>query len=81
MTPWSVSECGRFVVIDGLHVDRNVVEALARWATDHGLRIQDAIQLALCSFNARNGMDASVKAVFRVQDSRVPVPLDAPRSR
>jgi hypothetical protein len=48
------SECGRFVVIDRLHLDRHVFEALARWATDRGLRMQDAIQLALCAFNERN---------------------------
>jgi|GEM_PF-3953448 len=78
MMPWNVSECGRFVVIDGLHLDRNVVEALARWATDHGLKIQDAIQLALCSFNARNGMDSSAKTVFRVQDSHAPAPVRRP---
>lgn len=53
MTPTTVSNCGRFVVIDALHVDRSVFEALARWATDHGLGIQDAIQVALCAFNDR----------------------------
>jgi len=50
MTSTNLSACGRFVVIDGLHLDRNVFEALTRWAADHELRIQDAIQLALCTF-------------------------------
>jgi hypothetical protein len=50
-----VSECGRFVVFDALHLDRNTVEALGRWAADRGLRIQDAIQLALCAFNEGTG--------------------------
>lgn len=28
----TVSECGRFVILDGVHVDQNVFETLARWA-------------------------------------------------
>lgn len=39
-----VSECGRFVVVDALHIDRDIFDALARWAADRGLQIQDAIQ-------------------------------------
>jgi hypothetical protein len=50
MMPTKVSSCGRFVVLDGLHLDRNLFEALIRWATNHDLRIQDAIQFALCIF-------------------------------
>ena len=46
----TVSVCGRFAVLDGLHLDRNVFESLKRWAATHGLQIQDAIQLALCEF-------------------------------
>lgn len=42
---------GRFAVINGLHLDRSVVEALAAWAESRGLSIQDAIQIALCYFN------------------------------
>ncbi len=83
MTPWNVSECGRFVVFEGLHLDRNVVEVLGRWATDRGLGIQDAIQLALCSFNERNAERSNVgrssKKVFRVQDSRAPARVDVLR--
>ena len=77
MTPWHVSECGRFVVIDALHLDRTVVETLALWASNRALGIQDAIQLALCSFNERNaerrGVGEPSETVFRVQDSCVPV--------
>jgi hypothetical protein len=58
-----VSACGRFVVLDGLHLDRNLFEALTRWASEHELRIQDAIQLALCVFREsavdRNGSDGT----------------------
>ena len=43
------SPCGRFVVVDGLYLDRDVSDALERWALDRGLCIQDAIQLALCA--------------------------------
>jgi hypothetical protein len=50
MMPTKVSPCGRFVVLDGLHLDRNLFEALTRWAAKHGLRMQDAIQFALCIF-------------------------------
>ena len=50
MMPTKVSPCGRFVVLDGLHLDRNLFEALAQWAAKHQLRMQDAIQFALCIF-------------------------------
>lgn len=39
---------GRFVLIDGLHLDCTVFAVLERWARTNGLQIQDAIQLALC---------------------------------
>jgi hypothetical protein len=45
------SPCGRFIVLDGLHLDRVVFETLARWASKNHLRHQDAIQLAICAFN------------------------------
>lgn len=38
----------QFVVLDGVHVDRQVFASLERWASDRGLQPQDAIQLALC---------------------------------
>jgi hypothetical protein len=61
MMPTKVSPCGRFVVLDGLHLDRNLFEALTLWAEEHQLRIQDAIQFALCIFRdgavAGNGAD------------------------
>ena len=47
----NLSACGRFVVLDALYLDRMVLEALARWASEHGVRLQDAIQLAICAFN------------------------------
>jgi hypothetical protein len=46
-----VSQCGRFIVIDGLCLDRGVYETLATWASKNDLRLQDAIQLAICAFN------------------------------
>jgi hypothetical protein len=55
MMPAKVSACGRFVVLDGLHLDRELFEALVRWAAERQLRLQDAIQLALCIF--REGTD------------------------
>jgi hypothetical protein len=45
-----VSTSGRLVVLDGLHLNRYLFEALARWAADHDLRVEDAIQFALCIF-------------------------------
>ena len=50
MMPTKVSACGRFVVLDGLCLDRTVFDALRRWAAKHNLRVQDAIQFALCIF-------------------------------
>jgi hypothetical protein len=50
MMPAKLSPCGRFVVLDGLHLDRTLFEALSQWAAEHQLRLQDAIQLALCIF-------------------------------
>jgi len=50
MAPTNVSSCGRFVIVDALHIDRGVFEALARWGMDHGLGLQDAIQVAFCAF-------------------------------
>ena len=50
MMPARFSACGHFVVLDGLHLDRNLFESLVRWATERQLRVQDAIQLALCVF-------------------------------
>jgi len=45
-----LSPCGRFLVLDGLHIDREVLGALARWSDRRGLRIQDAVQLAILFF-------------------------------
>jgi hypothetical protein len=46
-----LSACGRFVVLEGLYVDRKVLESLASWGAGHGLPVQDAIQVAICAFN------------------------------
>ena len=45
------SPCGRFIVIDSLHIDRRVLGALRSWAATRGLTVQDAIQLAICAFS------------------------------
>lgn len=45
-----LSACGRFLVVDTLHIDREVLGGLARWGERRGLRIQDAIQIALIGF-------------------------------
>ena len=42
------SRCGRFVVVDELYLDRTVFDALTAWALERRMRVQDAIQLALC---------------------------------
>ena len=46
-----LSACSRFVVLEGLHIDRKVLEPLASWGAGHGLTVQDAIQVAICAFN------------------------------
>ena len=46
-----LSACGRFVVLEGLHIDHRVLESLASWGTERGLPVQDAIQVAICAFN------------------------------
>ena len=51
MQPPKASPCGRFIVLEGLHLDREVFESLASAASERGLRLQDAIQLAVCAFN------------------------------
>ncbi|MBK6514340.1 MAG: hypothetical protein IPG04_09530 [Polyangiaceae bacterium] len=45
-----LSACGRFVVLDDLHIDREVFSALRRWSERRGLRAQDAVQLAIVAF-------------------------------
>lgn len=44
------SACGRFAVIDGLHIDRSLMDEFAGWAAEHALAPQDAIQLAIFGF-------------------------------
>jgi hypothetical protein len=45
-----LSACGRFCVLETLYVDREVFTALARWSASRGLRVQDAVQLAMAVF-------------------------------
>jgi hypothetical protein len=42
--------CGRFFVLDPLHVGREVLSTLAAWATERHLSVQDAVQLAIVAF-------------------------------
>lgn len=42
-----LSACGRFVVLDGLYVDREVYAELGGWAEARGVRLEDAVQLAI----------------------------------
>ncbi len=51
MASTRVSACQRFVVIDGLHVDRTIYAALEAWAAAREVSIQHAIQLAICAFS------------------------------
>jgi hypothetical protein len=48
-----LSTCGRFVVLNGLNLDRCVFKTLERWAAEHELQVQDAIQFALCALTER----------------------------
>jgi hypothetical protein len=66
--PARLSDCRRFVVIDALHIDRHLVEGLVRWADCRGLRLQDAIQLAICAFNESND------DLNNLNDREAPVP-------
>lgn len=55
------SSCGRFVVVDDLHIDRDVFAQLERWASQRGLTLQDAIQLAICLFDEERATLPSVR--------------------
>jgi hypothetical protein len=69
-----LSECRRFFVADALHLDREVVEALAGWAAERDLRMQDAIQLAICAFNdtARDPCHATASPTTQATSSWAP---------
>jgi hypothetical protein len=45
-----LSPCARFVLLDGLYLDREAALSLAGWASRRGLALQDAIQLAVVAF-------------------------------
>jgi hypothetical protein len=68
MSPPSLSECGRFVVLNSLHLDRNIFEALARWAAEREIGVQDAFQLALSNFNDQHTAALPPGGVVRVHD-------------
>lgn len=53
-----LSPCARFVVLDDLHIDREVFSALARWSDRRGLRVQDGVQLAILAFTEHLAHDA-----------------------
>jgi predicted nucleic acid-binding protein len=75
MQPPKTSPCGRFIVIDGLHLDRVVFESLATWASERGLRLQDAIQLAVCAFHEGSlAMDNALPAFGTMVRCSPPVP-------
>lgn len=67
------SPCGRFLVLEALHLDSEILGALARWGERRGLRLQDAIQLAVVFFT-EHGVHASDEAGI------APRPTDAKRS-
>lgn len=48
-----LSSCGRFVVLEFLHIDREVLDPLAAWADAREIGLQDAIQLAVVGFVER----------------------------
>ena len=56
----NTTACGRFVVLNGLLLDRHVFQELERWASERGLRPQDAVQLAVCALTER-GLASSDK--------------------
>ena len=48
--PMKLSTCGRFVVLETFHIDREVLGRLASWAEGKGMSPQDAVQLAVVAF-------------------------------
>lgn len=56
------SVCGRFVVFRTLYIDRATLAPLAAWAVQRGLRVEDAIQIAVCAFDP-TAYDSSAVAV------------------
>lgn len=57
----NVSKCGRYIVVNGIFLDREVFESTQRFATERRLGIDEAIQLALCSFQALLDEEAGQK--------------------
>jgi hypothetical protein len=60
------SACGRYVLLDGVYLDRNVFDGLAKWAEARGLRIQDALQLAVCAFCEHERSSSATSLTERV---------------
>lgn len=59
-----LTPCGRFVVLEALHIDREVLDPLAAWAEAHGLGLQDTIQLAVVGFVDALHVARSARAGF-----------------
>lgn len=55
-----LSPCHRFVVLEGVHIDRTVLATLRKWAARRGLSLQDAIQMAILAFNERTSSSARI---------------------
>jgi hypothetical protein len=71
-----VSSCGRFTVLDALHLDRQVLLELSSWAARRGLGLQDAVQLAVLSFvDQLSVTDSDPSSV--VEDARPMIPESA----
>ena len=51
MSRASLSECGRFVVLHEVQLDRDVFDAFADWAHARGFYMQHAIEFALFSLD------------------------------
>jgi len=60
MATTRVSDCGRFVVIERLHLDRRIFDGLRTWASPRGLPLQDALQLAACALIAEPAEESIV---------------------
>ncbi len=49
-----LSPCHRFVILEGIHIDRDAIHTLQNWAAARGPALQDAVQLAILAFNERS---------------------------
>lgn len=70
-----LTNCNRFAILDSLYIDREVLEALAAWAKQRGLRVQDAVQLAIISFTEDH---LEVNGAYNVSSPRQAEPAPGP---